>query len=59
MLNLTADERYVVKKALVAVEDCLGFDETYGEYTDGDRFIFSLDKKDYKLFKSALKKMGL
>ena len=57
--ELTTSERWVIGNALRAVDDCLAFDSDYGEYTDGERFILTLDKKDYKLFKSALKKMGL
>ena len=57
MKKLTANERQVVYKALSSVIECMGFDEDFGEYTDGDRFVFSLDKEDFEALKSAVKKL--
>ncbi len=57
MKKLTTNERQVVYKALSSVIECMGFDEDFGEYTDGDRFVFSLDKEDFEALKSAVKKL--
>lgn len=57
MKKLTSDERYVIDKALTNVIDCMEYDEGFGEYTDGGRFILSLEKEELKALKTALKKL--
>jgi hypothetical protein len=56
-INLTLEERCLITKSLRSVEDCMEFDEDYGEYTDGGRFILSLDAEELKALKSVLKKI--
>ena len=57
MKKLTDNERYVARMALSNALDSMEWDEDYGAYTDGGRFILTLDKEELEALKSAVKKL--
>lgn len=57
MKKLTDNERWVVRMALNNALDSMEWDECCEAYTDGGRFILTLDEKELKALKSAIEKI--
>lgn len=51
-IKLTFDEYSVLLELLQSVRDCMEYDEDTQSYTDGGRFILSLDEEEYKALNS-------
>lgn len=47
-IKLTLDEWSVLLEVLQSARDCMEYDEDTQSYTDGGRFILSLDEEEYK-----------
>lgn len=47
-IKLTSDEFSVLLSILLSVRDCMEYEECTQSYTDGGRFILSLDEKEFK-----------
>lgn len=47
-LKLTAEEAYIISLVVSSAQDCMQYDEDIQEYTDGGRFILSLNEEEYK-----------
>ena len=55
-VNLTINEMSVIWKALRATEECMEYEDYMECYTDGGRFLLSLDEDELKALRSAIKK---
>lgn len=56
--RLTAWEKGVTAAILERVYDCMQYDDDYGNYIDGDRFILTLNKAEMADLKSVIDKLN-
>lgn len=47
-IKVTPDEYGVLLSLLLSARDCMEYDECTQSYTDGGRFLLSLDEKEFK-----------
>lgn len=47
-VKLTSYEMYILSLVLDSAKDCLDWDADLQQYTDGGRFLISLDKAEYE-----------
>lgn len=47
-IKLTPDEWSVLYSVLSSAKECMEYDECCGTYTDGGRFLLSLDEDEYQ-----------
>jgi hypothetical protein len=55
--ELTATERYVVRKILSEARRSMVWDDQFGEYIDDGSFIMALKKKELAALTRAMKKL--
>lgn len=55
--ELTAAERYVVRKILSEAKRSMHWSDEYGQYQDDGSFIISLEKQELPALTRALKKI--
>lgn len=56
-IELTPAQYSVLSTILGNVDDCMEWDEDLQAYADGARFLLSLDKTDYAVFKRLIEKV--
>lgn len=47
-LKVTNEEYGLLLDLILSAQDCMSYDEFSGNYTDGGKFILSLDENEYK-----------
>ena len=57
-IELTFEQCCLLRGILGSVTDAMQFDEEDGCYLDGGRFIFSMSKTEYNVFKRLVDKIN-
>lgn len=55
--RLTKKEKRIVEAVLTRVGLCMEYDESIEAYSDGDRFILTMSKDEYKMLGTAYQKL--
>ncbi|MDH6387611.1 hypothetical protein M2474_001037 [Dysgonomonas sp. PH5-37] len=53
-MELTPAQYSILTTILNKVEECMSWDDDLQEYADGARFLMSLDKTEYAVFKRLI-----
>lgn len=56
-IELTPAQYFTLSTILRSVDDCMEWDDDLKAYADGARFILSMDKTEYAVFKRLIEKV--